>query len=305
MDKITKKSGIYLLTNKINNKIYVGKAKNIQYRILKHKNSNKPYYKSNYPIARAIIKYGWNNFEVKILEIFDFIDDKKLLEKEHEWIIKLDSINQEIGYNIVEYGTDFTGRHHSEESKRKISETRKKTNKLYNRIQNTENIKRKVKQIDLKTGEIIKVWDSIKDASLFLTGKNKANPSICRVCRKYITKDGWNSKSALGYYWEYVESKEKDFLNLRVIDKKPHIRPKASEETRKKMSESRKRRVKQIDINTGEIIKIWKSSIEASIGLTGSIKSVQSIRRCCRKKSINHNTKNVISNYKWEYINKK
>ena len=89
-----------------------------------------------------------------------------------------------------------------------------------------------------------------------------------------------------------------------MINKKPYIRPKDSEETKRRRSESLKRRIKQIDINTSKIIKIWKSSIEASIGLTGSIKDVQSIRRYCRKKEVKHNTKSVISNYRWEYIDK-
>jgi len=49
-----------------------------------------------------------------------------------------------------------------------------------------------VKQIDLKTGEIIRIFDSITEARKY-TGASK----ISEVCRKTRNKSG-------GYFWEYV-----------------------------------------------------------------------------------------------------
>jgi group I intron endonuclease len=63
------KTGIYILTNKINGKQYIGQAYNINNRWGGHKSS-----KDDYPICRAIRKYGWENFEKEILIIVDKVD---------------------------------------------------------------------------------------------------------------------------------------------------------------------------------------------------------------------------------------
>jgi group I intron endonuclease len=62
MKNIPKKPGIYKLTNKINNKIYIGKSNNLYKRIIIHRGA---YYNSL--ICRAIRKYGLNNFEWEVL----------------------------------------------------------------------------------------------------------------------------------------------------------------------------------------------------------------------------------------------
>lgn len=125
---------IYKTTNLINGKIYVGKdAKN-----------NPNYLGSGNLIKLAIIKYGKENFKKEILEIC--VDDNELSEKEIYWINKLDSINLLIGYNLSEGGiggclgckrsdeskekikgvnNPFYGKHHSDETKRKISDIHK------------------------------------------------------------------------------------------------------------------------------------------------------------------------------------
>jgi len=119
---IPEKSGVYLLTNIVNGKIYVGKAVNIRDRVRKHKSSQHRITKDdNSRIIQAIKKYGWNSFEISFLEVFDDISNDELLKKESEWIIKLQSTDGKIGYNILTYDTDWTGMHHSEETKRKLS----------------------------------------------------------------------------------------------------------------------------------------------------------------------------------------
>jgi hypothetical protein len=55
---------------------------------------------------------------------------------------------------------------------------------------------KKIKQIDINTDELIKIWDSIADAAEFLTGNRKQGTRITAACKgKY--------KSAMGYKWEY------------------------------------------------------------------------------------------------------
>ena len=74
-DAIPSITGIYLIRNKVNNKVYIGQSIDIKRRIKEHIRSAQPekYNKkserdSNTPIHRAMQKYGIDNFEIQILE---------------------------------------------------------------------------------------------------------------------------------------------------------------------------------------------------------------------------------------------
>lgn len=67
-------SGIYLITNNINNKVYVGQAINFKNRWAS---------KYNRYLKRAIIKYGKENFYFHILEEVEI--DKELLNLREQW----------------------------------------------------------------------------------------------------------------------------------------------------------------------------------------------------------------------------
>lgn len=109
---------IYKITNKINGKIYVGKDL--------HNNQN--YYGSGILIQNAIKKYGIENFEKSILE--NCTDKNHLNQQEKYWIKYLNTQDRNIGYNIHgggDGGDTFSGKHHTENSKSKSSESNKKT----------------------------------------------------------------------------------------------------------------------------------------------------------------------------------
>ncbi len=96
----TDKFIIYKITNKINNKIYIGQTIGTL-----HDRQNQ--YKSeadNRPIIHAIKKYGFDNF------IFETIDiaktTKELNEKEIYWIARLNATKKNIGYNIRHGGSN-------------------------------------------------------------------------------------------------------------------------------------------------------------------------------------------------------
>ena len=77
--------GIYKITNKINQKCYIGKSKDIIKRWNYHKtryNDKKEYDK---PLYRAFRKYGIENFTFDILEELQEYD-KESNEKEKYWI---------------------------------------------------------------------------------------------------------------------------------------------------------------------------------------------------------------------------
>lgn len=85
---------IYLITNKINNKKYVGQTiRSFQDRIREyHKGFGNSY------INNAFNKYGWDSFEFKIIDTADNLDE--LNNKEIQYIQKYKSNNKEFGYNI-------------------------------------------------------------------------------------------------------------------------------------------------------------------------------------------------------------
>lgn len=105
---------IYLLTNKINEKIYVGQSKDVNQRWRHHKAS----VKNNRPtqiVHHAMIKYGLDNF------VFEVIAGCKTQEDinwaEEYFINYYDSINN--GYNLTNGGCVAPK---TEEWKRKVSE---------------------------------------------------------------------------------------------------------------------------------------------------------------------------------------
>jgi group I intron endonuclease len=90
--------GIYKWTNLINNKIYIGQSVNIMARKAEHiKLSKNETYTPN--IAKALRKYGMENFSFEIIEECQIQD---LDEKEDYWIKYYDSKNT--GYNMLSVG---------------------------------------------------------------------------------------------------------------------------------------------------------------------------------------------------------
>jgi group I intron endonuclease len=86
--------GIYKITNKLNNKIYIGQASNLQERISQHKQ------KRFVPIDMWINMVGVENFDFEILEESNSNID---LDEREQYYIKLYN-SQDYGYNKQEGG---------------------------------------------------------------------------------------------------------------------------------------------------------------------------------------------------------
>lgn len=93
--------GIYIITNKINNKVYVGQSWNAGQRWIRHQqNSNRKAHKDEH-FYRSINKYGLINFEFQMLkELVGEEATQENLDKWEDYYITLyNSRDKKFGYN--------------------------------------------------------------------------------------------------------------------------------------------------------------------------------------------------------------
>lgn len=202
---------IYKITNKINNKCYVGQTtQNVNIRWKQHLKPKK--YKC--AIYSAFQKYGINNFTFEILEA---VLDEFINEKEVYYIKKFNSFND--GYNLTKGGEGIKGL----KKKRKyedivpdlyseLKSTVKVANKLsisritvrtilkekglFEKNNSSYNYKKvQVLQFDLRDNFICE-YKSIAEACFKLGKTNKQISEISKCCRN-------KRKSAWGYKWKY------------------------------------------------------------------------------------------------------
>jgi group I intron endonuclease len=110
-------SGIYMLTNKLTNDIYIGQSSDLSKRFRKYFSPSYIKSKDSFIISRAFIKYGYSNFSVTILEYCNVPD---LLKREQHY---LDKLNPK--YNILKIAGSSLNYLQSEETKAKISKALK------------------------------------------------------------------------------------------------------------------------------------------------------------------------------------
>lgn len=116
---MSKISGIYSITNKINGKKYFGQTiVDVYSRRTHHKCCLKGNYHNNHHLQRAFNEYGEENFEFQLIKACKpkYLDR---FEKLYIRVYKTDDRNY--GYNLDSGGNFY--KRHSEETKRKISES--------------------------------------------------------------------------------------------------------------------------------------------------------------------------------------
>ncbi len=128
---------IYLITNLVNGKVYVGQTRQKLYkRWAGHRGDAK--LGNKFPICAAIRKYGPKSFSIEPIATVETQEWADYLER--IWIVLKDSRNPKVGYNIRVGGNSspipestrksllisVTGRKHSDETKKLIGEASKK-----------------------------------------------------------------------------------------------------------------------------------------------------------------------------------
>lgn len=236
---------IYITTNMTNGKRYIGQKRFI--------NGWKNYLGSGVVFLKAIKKYGKESF---IRDIVDIAYSRKELDnKEIQWINSYNAIDNDNYYNIASGGhnsntfagkTDeemyiikskksksttgklnpFFGKHHSEESKLKISNANKgvlcgENNPMYgkhhtdyakDKIKQTrinKGLNREVYQLDKETFKIIKKWDSIAQATKEL--------GLSRSSIKNVLSEKTSANTAGGFCWEYVDKENIKYKKQRSV----------------------------------------------------------------------------------------
>lgn len=219
------KSGIYIITNIVNNKSYIGSSLDYKQRIRQHKYSlrnNKHY---NKHLQSSFNKYGENNFTFNLLELCS-----NLIERETFYIYTKNVLNPLFGYNKATNIKNTSGYIMSEYSRKKMSLAKKgikmhpntkkalvKANKerIYNTSYlKTQEVKDKISKSLMKpvlqhdlAGNFIKEWTSVKEASKFY---NILPTNIASCSRGTRLKAG-------NYQWFY---KINDEIPLKVLEYK-------------------------------------------------------------------------------------
>lgn len=227
---------IYIIKNKINDKVYIGQTKGtINKRWIGHKSkANKG---SNLVIHSAMRLHGIENFNIELLECVATLEEAN--KKEFELVKQFNSKCPN-GYNMVDGGNvEF------------LNATEPKTTEHKQKIQNSHIKNAKpIVQFEISTGNFIREWSSGKE--LLKNGFTRQN--IINLCKStnnfgYIYGFGW-------CYKEYYES-----IEIKTTLSNPNYNPHG-------------RTIRCLDLNNN-IIKIYYKIRDAAKELNCSPSSIQ------------------------------
>lgn len=194
------KSGIYVIQNNINQKKYVGKSRNIYSRIKQHVTSlNTKCKDENRHLINSWHKYGREAFTYYVIEyIFDENNDvleKLLAERELYWINTLETTDREKGYNL-RVDSDPEQRKFCSEASIKAHIDHKESYENAKEKLAYANRKYRIAKCNKETGEIIKIYEIIKDIK-------DENPDFYLQAIKGCCQG--TKKSYKGFRWHYCD----------------------------------------------------------------------------------------------------
>ena len=181
-------SGIYKITNLVNNKVYIGKGTKVSGRIAAHKYLLRNNKHNNGHLQHAWNKYGEQNFTFETIEKCEV---SMLPQRESYWVEYYKSNSDVFGYNLMIVGRK--NHHHSDETKKKISHAslgKKKT--IEHRRNYTLSKYKAILQYD-KQGNFIKEWLGASYVRDVLGYPQSNITAVCNGLRK----------TARGFIWKY------------------------------------------------------------------------------------------------------
>ena len=174
---------IYKVTNKVNGKIYIGKTiQSLHDRWSRHVNDAMTNRLDTH-FARAIRKYGQENF---IAEVIDTADSKEeLSEKEKYWIERYQSYSN--GYNETiggDGGNTYIGKNDSEMSliKEKIRVTK---------LGSLNPMARPIKMLNIKTNQELHFGSAAEARDYFGETNHNFVTRRCQHKAKYLYRGEW------------------------------------------------------------------------------------------------------------------
>ena len=203
--------GIYKITNKINNKSYIGQSIHIEQRWEEHL-----YQSSGCSLLKyALHKYGKDNFSFEVIEE---CNQEELNEKEQYWIKYYDTFYN--GYNLT-LGGGGALKYNIEaiyEEYQKVKSIKKTADNIGCSISTARKVlheyginlheqsdSKPIEKIDPKTLKVIKKYLSIADAARDM---NVSSSSISMALSN-------KHKSSAGFYWKF-EGEDKKFDEVKV-----------------------------------------------------------------------------------------
>ena len=165
---------IYKITNIQNNKIYIGQTiRPVEQRFNRHINDALNNILDTH-FARAIRKYGKENFIIEIIDTAQNQDE--LNHKEQYWIHFYDSINQ--GYNETDAISKCGGNTYKSKTEEEMSIIKDKIRQA--KIGAKNPMARKVKRINIQTNEI-DIFDTVISCAKACGIKNGKTSIITRL----------------------------------------------------------------------------------------------------------------------------
>lgn len=151
---VLKRGGIYQIRNMLNNKIYVGSAKNFKKRWREHRNGLNGRYHGNQYLQNSWNLYKDANFNFEIIEYID--DTDSLFLREKYWLERLNVTDDKNGYNIYPCPIGFMTGQYPEETRMKISKgvSGENNGRAILNNQKAWEIKMLINKTDLNVGEI-------------------------------------------------------------------------------------------------------------------------------------------------------
>jgi group I intron endonuclease len=182
------KTGVYTITNTIDNKVYVGYAKDIHARLRAHKYYLREGKHVNAYLQRAVDKYGLNSFKFEVLEECLYHLAPAI---EHYWCNVLKTAEEEYGYNLLPTAVNGKPTYLRESTRMKLSASHKghkRSPEAQAKISAAQF--KPICQIDL-AGNIVATYQSLQEA---VKATGVYSPGISMCLNGTMQRTG-------GYYW--------------------------------------------------------------------------------------------------------